>query len=406
MIGRWKLVKLKRKSIFNILYTAYLINMVFEESNFSMFSPISVLLSGTRFLILLLLILLAATMNTRGYKSILISMVIWSISSAFNMILKSSGIRLMIMILLIYCSRCSTMEEIFRNGIKTLTTVSLFIIICSQIGIVEDSINIRYSHDFLGRLFSNGRYVRHSFGFLFSNQVPFFLMIIYFLVIVRYKEFLGLWKHICIQILNSAVFIYCGSRTIFLLIFLMGILCFMVHVKNCIISKKTKRLKFCGGIVVFPLCCAFSILISYFYNESLYFLNVMSNFRISNAQKAMRAYGLHFLSADVSAGTHVGVVDVIVDNGYVMLMLREGVIIGILVIMFWTYIGYVAEKNHNDYLKIVLLVFAVSNLIDYHLLSYRVIPLLCILLNKKDPLLGGNQSDKNNKRKKREVLIC
>ena len=76
----------------------------------------------------------------------------------------------------------------------------------------------------------------------------------------------------------------------------------------------------------------------------------------------------------------------LVDNGYVLILLQRGIILTIMVIVMWSYLTYIAEKNRDKYMVLSLILIAVASLIDNHLISYKMIPFYCTFISGQDEI--------------------
>lgn len=382
-------IKINKKPIFEIILFFYIFNMVLEESNYALISGIGEILSIFRFLILIVLLILILEAGVKMNDNSLLTISMFMIFSLLNMVFSGGGIRFSIILLLILYSRGVKLENIIKVSIKSLIFSTFFIISSSVLGVIQDTINTRAVAKTAGAILT-GEYIRHSGGFLMSNQIPFILLYIYAYIIVLYKEKLKLKGHLVFQLLNFVVFEYCGSRTMFLLIGLIAVafLALKLLYKFEIPYKSSLKKM---SILVFPVFCFSCFIGTYKIGKDLLNpVNIVFNFRFSNMYETIKFYGIHLIGNPSTVGTTDSLNGVVVDNGYLMLFLQKGLVIGSIVISCWIWLTYISIKKENNYLLIFLLIFAVANVIDYHFISYRNIPFFCILTHADDILLNCN----------------
>lgn len=395
-------IKIKKEPIFEIILFFYIFNMVLEESNYALINVIGEILSISRFLILIVLLILILEAGVKMNDNSLFTISIFIIFSLLNMVCSGGGIRFSIILLLILYSRGVPLEKIFKASIKSLVFSIVFVISSSLLGIIQDTINTRVVAKTAGAILT-GDYIRHSGGFLMSNQIPFFLFYLYAYAIVLYKERMKIKGHLAFQLLNLVVFEYCGSRTMFLLTGLIAVVFLLTKLlSKCVILYKNTLKKM--SILVFPIFCLFCFIGTYLFGMNLLNpVNIVFNFRFSNMYETIKYYGIHLIGNPSTVGTTESLNGVVVDNGYLMLFLQKGLVIGVVVISIWVWLTYISVKKENNYFLIFLAIFAVANVIDYHFISYRNIPFFCILTHADDILLKCNLK-RNDICKRRELL--
>ena len=382
------------------LLSLYIVAMVLGDSNYTQIAFVDSSLTVLKLIVLAglsLIILINKKWKERKYSLLLLTILAINIIGMFQNGLEINIINL---VLLIFASERVKITKIFKTFLMVYTICVLFVVASSLLGIVEDSINIRYSGDIIARLILHSdRYVRHSYGFLFSNQIPFALLTLYLVMIALMGENEKNSWHVVIQLLNVITFILSGARIIFVLIVLSLIF--------CLIKNKSKHDGFGNtlrAIVkwIYPVLTLFCLSAVYvFYDKIPYWLNAGTNFRFTYAYRTISTYGLHLFGSGFSAGTTNSIVSnyAILDNGYLMLLVQRGILMGIFVIMMWTAISCIAAKKNNTYIIIPLIIIALANLIDYHILSYRFLPFMILVLHRKDASLDylGRSKKLNNK---------
>ncbi len=395
--------KIKSSNIFMFLYEAYLINQVFSESQFNKITLIHTLLFATRYIILLGLVILIMIKNNTSSKNKLVLLVILTAFTILNMLIADGGLAMLPIILLVWNSKGYSIEKIFSTTIITLLLSHLFVMLCVLLGVIKDNIDYRYIGSYAGSFFS-GQYRRHDMGFLVHNQIALMFLIIYLMIIAYKQDKIKWYESFVIMVLNYIIFHFFGSRTVFLLT---TVVCIMYYVIRFIGSKKKKSsLKDGKGLlwIIYPFCTLISFVATLTYNPSSrisQILDLFFNNRLYLSKEAINFFGIGIIGAGKYAGTYnsVELVENTVDNGYISLFLQQGLIVAFVVIGIWCYLTYIAQKSGNKFLTLVFVVFAVENIVNTHLISYKMLPFFCILLNTKDKFIAGNLIWVNHKKK-------
>lgn len=370
--------------IYNILLTVFVFFSVLKDSNYQLIGNLKNILSYPLDLVLILMVIyLFFLLRKVKINSYLLFIVIGMIiSDIFIMIYHGFDVQVFTMFIFAICSFQIDFNKIIKDFLFTYICGCLFIFLSCKFGIIENSINVRYSSDLLSKyILHSNMYIRNSFGFIFSNQVPFALMTVYMLLILLKKEKLKWYHHFIVQILNLYTYVYCGSRTIFIIVFILMILYLWlpkIYMKTFSYNSRNIILK--GNIFIY--LTFISLLSIILFTVLPYKINVILNFRLENAYSAFKYYGLSIFGSGYSAGSSEGLINIIVDNGYQMLFLQRGVIFGALEILLWTYITKKSIKEKNIYFIIVVYAIAIANFIDYQIISYRFLPIICYAFKK------------------------
>lgn len=381
--------RIRIKDLYLPLLSLYIIAMVFGDSNFSKIQAIDSIVFLIKIIVLFglsVIIIGIGNISNKKYLFLLFGIIIINVVA---MIRNGMELNILNLVLLIFASEKINMKKIFKTFLITYIVCTIVVIISSQIGIIEDTINIRYSLDSLARLLlGTEKYERHSLGFQFSNQVPFSLLSIYLISISMKQKNLKMFWHIIIQGLNILFFYTCGSRSTFVLVILTTLLYWIAARKeNTLLLKLLSKVaKYMYPILTILCFTAVNIL----YDRLPYWLNAFSNFRFTYAKRTIDYYGIHLLGSGFEAGTVKSAIKeyAVLDNGYLMLLVQRGILLGILVIILWTLVSIIAAKKKNVFLLLSLVVIALANLIDYHILSYRFIPFMIILFHSSDPTIS------------------
>lgn len=393
-----KLKKLTKKQfMFNMLLSIYVCVMLLDESNFIVYTRMNMIITFAKLFVLCGLILYFFRYQNHIKKDATFYLLVTLLcTNLIGMIRSGTEINILLFIGFILASYKNELENVYKVFLWIFCITILIVIISSKIGIIEDIINIRYGEDFFSKIFfQEGKYIRHSFGFLNNNQIAFYLMTIYIMLFALKREKLKWYFHFLIQVLNIIVFVYCGSRFVFAIIILMDIAYYIIPKMD----RKIQNLIISIGKYAFIIFSLLSILTVIEYKKIPFSVDAFFNFRFTYAYRVIQKNGIHLLGS----GLGINVPNVgngnyeyeVLDNGYLVLLVQRGIIFGSILILLWSKAARKAAKKHNIYFLIALLALACENFIDYQILSFKFVPLLFFLYNPKDLILQKN--DKKEK---------
>jgi hypothetical protein len=105
------------------------------------------------------------------------------------------------------------------------------------------------------------------------------------------------------------------------------------RVKN--IGRYLNKIKYLFYFFI-PVLALTNILAAFLFGANLTNpINILLNFRLSNIYETINFYGFPLIGTESSVGTINSLNGVVVDNGYLMLLLQKGAIIGIIVLLAW-----------------------------------------------------------------------
>ena len=385
MLNKIKFKRMTEKQIiFNVLLEIYVFIMILDESNFAGYTWVNKIITIGKLFILCGLVGYFFKYQNKIKKDVTFyALLMLLFINVIGMAKSGTEINTLLFIVFILASYKNDLEYIYKNFLLAFCFSILVVIISSKIGIIEDMVNIRYGEDFLSRLFFyDGGYVRHSFGFLNNNQIPFYLMTCYVMLVAWKKDKLKWYIHLIIEILNVIIFVRCGSRFVFGIIVLMNIVYYIVPKMN----KKVQNIVLVFGKYAFIFFMLLSIISVIGYKKIPFSVDAFFNFRFTYAYRIIQKNGIHLLGMGFGINTvhsSIGNYEVL-DNGYLALLVQRGIIFGGLLIYLWSKTAFKAARKHNIYLMFALLLLACENFIDYQILSFKFIPLLFVLYNLKD----------------------
>lgn len=381
-------MKIEKRTIFLTGYSLYILTNVFIESEFADLGPMGKILRLLKYMGILFVILSCyndAKLDIKRTKIIGILIFI----SLINMIVFNGGTAIVEIAIIIGCFAMirDNLKDIFKWSIYNLTVGHIIIMLLSFVGILEDHITTRWVGSYMGSFFG-GEYIRHQMGFLASNQIPLTLMIVYIMFIAYKKEKITIKEQLLFLILNMCCFISFGARVSFLLIIGAFFVYCILRISDKFFPNWTIKTNFIW--ILYPFCMMISVILGYFYNSGSnlwLLLNDIFYNRIRWAHAGLKHYGLSILGYGLKAGQATGTNgENLVDNGYVLILLQRGIILTIMVIVMWSYLTYIAEKNRDKYMVLSLILIAVASLIDNHLISYKMIPFYCTFISGQDEI--------------------
>lgn len=381
-------MKIEKRTIFLTGYSLYILTNVFIESELADLGPMGKILRLLKYMGILFVILSCyndAKLDIKRTKIIGILIFI----SLINMIVFNGGTAIVEIAIIIGCFAMirDNLKDIFKWSIYNLTVGHIIIMLLSFVGILEDHITTRWVGSYMGSFFG-GEYIRHQMGFLASNQIPLTLMIVYIMFIAYKKEKITIKEQLLFLILNMCCFISFGARVSFLLIIGAFFVYCILRISDKFFPNWTIKTNFIW--ILYPFCMMISVILGYFYNSGSnlwLLLNDIFYNRIRWAHAGLKHYGLSILGYGLKAGQATGTNgENLVDNGYVLILLQRGIILTIMVIVMWSYLTYIAEKNRDKYMVLSLILIAVASLIDNHLISYKMIPLYCTFISGQDEI--------------------
>lgn len=381
-------MKIEKRTIFLTGYSLYILTNVFIESELADLGPMGKILRLLKYMGILFVILSCyndAKLDIKRTKIIGILIFI----SLINMIVFNGGTAIVEIAIIIGCFAMirDNLKDIFKWSIYNLTVGHVIIMLLSFVGILEDHITTRWVGSYMGSFFG-GEYIRHQMGFLASNQIPLTLMIVYIMFIAYKKEKITIKEQLLFLILNMCCFISFGARVSFLLIIGAFFVYCILRISDKFFPNWTIKTNFIW--ILYPFCMMISVILGYFYNSGSnlwLLLNDIFYNRIRWAHAGLKHYGLSILGYGLKAGQATGTNgENLVDNGYVLILLQRGIILTIMVIVMWSYLTYIAEKNRDKYMVLSLILIAVASLIDNHLISYKMIPFYCTFISGQDEI--------------------
>lgn len=376
-----KKLVINSKLFFFIAYTIYIFSNIFLETTITSINSIGFILRSTKFIslaVIVLLFLFKLRINNREDKIILVVFLLAFINTVFCN--GGSVIFEILIILTGYRNLKLTESDMLKSSIIALIVGHALVVLLCYCGVLQDEVASRWIGSYMGSFFE-GEHVRHSMGFLASNQIPLTMMLVYVMLISHKGGKIKIWTNLVVLILNFIFFQFFGSRVSFLLIIFIVIIYYIFKIKVVKIFKPILKLAWMSFII----CAIVSIVCSVLYdsdNEVWHFINDVFYNRLRWNHAVLNEYGVNLFGFGLEVGKSTGDFgENIIDNGYVMILLQRGVLLACLIIAGWSFLMYKAEKEKKYYVVLSLFIIAVASLIDNHLLSYKLIPYYCMIFD-------------------------
>lgn len=311
--------------------------------------------------ILLLLINEIISKEPISYKIVVIASIMAILTLYMFIPVTSYRVRIVSLTpIFMFCSRNIDTKKIAKFSYILLSTLLIVTIVSSQLGLIRNYFEL-----------AGGRN-RFYLGFLYSLYGPTILLSIAYAQCYLSKEHFNFFRIIVIFLGNIYLFYMTNSRLAFLLTVLvvLGVvlLQYMPSIFKNSISKFLMKYSFI-------MCSILSILVTYYYNPQNNMLNKIDSFlsrRLFYGKNGINIYGIHLFPQKITfvgnGLSHEGLKSIgvynYVDCLYLQFLLRYGVILFVLFLVFLTYVQKSALKKGNYHLLFLGAVCAVQFVID------------------------------------------
>lgn len=366
-------VKIKIKNLVYLLaYALLLVKIALANTTFVEFVDVRGYLFKIVYLVAFLLI---------GYKLIYIDkyvinsvlIIVCFVSFGILGFASSNYTELLVMIMLIVGAKGIRLKNITQCYFYVYGTVMLIALIAASIGLIENYC-----------VQSNAYRVRWALG----NTYPTDFAAGIFFMLLAYSNMKQKWKiryTLVWSIVIAVVYYYTDARTSCLLS-VMYLILLMLFNKLFLNNERPFLCKTIHGIsvIIFPLMAFLSYVAVFLYdkgNSIIKALNVILNYRIGFASKAINEYGIPLLGQKIKMlgagwGTDVSQSYFYIDNGYYYMAIVFGIFISIIVISGFTLSAY---KTKNTKIHIIIIMLAINGLIEPRFINYLYNPFLMLI---------------------------
>lgn len=272
--------------------------------------------------------------------------------------------------ILVWCCRKVDFKDIALVSIAITISLSLLIILLSQLGIIVDYI------------WDPGTRNRHGLGFLYCTTLShLFLNVVLLWVFLRRND-LKVIEVAFILVLDVVIFFFTGSKNSFALVIFALCLWLLLRLFGDKISGQIIQPLL--GQWVFPIFALLSLIASLAYDPALagwdWLNNVLTN-RLSQTHAALFDYGVmpfgqelplagNGLTPDGVLEQTTGVFDTnFIDNSFMYILLHLGWITFVVAISMLFLLGRRAAAIREKYLTLALFVMALHAIFDPQLIS-------------------------------------
>ena len=247
-----------------------------------------------------------------------------------------------ILVLLIYNLKRIDIEKIFKISSKILFAGISMVLIACLLRILPDILTSRNTVVDIA-------YNRHSFGFYHSNVLPLliFYLEVYYICLVK-ENFKRIYI-LCFMFFSIVVNLFCNSRNALLVSIILS--CCLLFWRKGLKKNEHKGLYWITilsipGMSIFSIAMTFLLLKGGIWNAVDTFFS--GRFRLAIFK--IRRIGIHlinimsnedYVSDNVTYANGVNLNSVVLDNGYLYVMLRYGV----LIIIFYIVVAYLLAKK-------------------------------------------------------------
>lgn len=274
----------------------------------------------------------------------------------------------------ILATKTVTPNRIISAFVNTVVVLVFFIVVFSQLGIVQDVVG-----DKLHR-------ARHYLGFSWTTTAPILFLFAVWGIIYLRKGYLSIIASIAILLVSSFFYVMTNTRFAYL-ISIVTIIMFLVLYNYSFCKRFVRNNKYL--FILFPeICALISLILFVLYDENnkwWYLANQLLSGRLYLGKSALNTYGIHALGNKITwigfelDGSINGVYNY-VDCSYLSILLQYGVVILFLILAGYSFLMYYAIKNKRFYLTWLLVLVLLFSIIEPRLFNFSFNPFFLILL--------------------------
>lgn len=343
-----------KKTILYIAYSVYLILGIIESSFYAIYVQ-----NYSKIILLscIILLVLGESITFRvNYKDMMLGIVL---IACFVYLYLFIGLGVSLIPLFMYSTRNIDITGIIKISYIISVILLIIIILSSYLGVIENYIYYDTTRE------------RQYLGFRYALYPSSILCNIIFLKVYLEKERIS-WKSIILLLISSYIlYTLTDSR----LTFVLGLLILVFSAVNKIIPNICEKILSRLLIFSYVFVGIISLYFTLNYNHLIDWqenLNEILGGRLSLGYSTLEFYGYGLFGREVElVGNGLDVNGIVnsssynyVDNLYVQLLLKTGVLFLVFFIICMTYVTYLTYKQKNLYLYVILVVLALHGLID------------------------------------------
>lgn len=269
---------------------------------------------------------------------------------------------IVLLIAFVYCGRDIAFEKIAKLTEYVSSVMLIAIILSAYVGIIQN-----YTELF------DGRY-REYLGFRYALYPAAIIFNITALILYKKRKKLKIHDILILLLSNSFIFYKTNSRLSFYMSVVMILCMFLFQIFPSILEKS--KILHVGMTLSFVISCVGSIMMTVKFSDSInwmYTINDFLNNRLKFGKRSLILYGVSFWGKHNmewigngldSAGNKSTKTYLWVDNCYISIMQRFGIIVMIIVVLLLTYTLIKCLKNKNYYLMFMLTFIAGHCIVD------------------------------------------
>lgn len=308
-----------------------------------------------------------------------------------------SRIRLLAAWSLIYGLREDNPKKLAEVAFLTTLTTWLFIVLSSEFGIIKNYIEVASFR------------TRHYLGFRYSLYPSTYVLNIILMATYIKQQWIKFWQIILLFTLNVWTFIQTGSRLTFISSCVILLLITLIKVFPQILKIRSSILNYFSFSYWAATALSFWAVMSYNPVSSVWTkLNSFLGGRIALSIKSLELYGMKLFGGKVEwvgngldmHGKQLPGNYLFVDNLYINIAQRFGIVFLLLLLVLMTAVIYKAIKNNEFILAMILTIIAFHGIIDnlMFLLHYNMFWLFIGIV------LLGSVSNTNKEQQSKEQI--
>lgn len=350
----------------------------------------------------------------KGYKNINECLIEITYLTVFIMIFRGTGYWFLLELgFLVLEAKDISYKKILGLYFFIGSSIMIITIFGSLTGTIKDLIYI-----------DDGMY-KHAFGIVYTTDFGahiFFLVLAY----LAYRDkSSGFILNAILFFIAIILYLYSGTRNTSgsLLLLILGNL-YIVYTDKVIIKNNNGVRKFENVklrviryidyclILSVPILAFLSIYATIVYSSDnivLSIINSVTSGRLNLGQSAIKKYGMSLWGAPFdmigAGGNTVWRSDYnFVDNSYVMIFIRYGVILLLLTTVACVWIAIKAYKAKKRFLLVILCAIAIQCTIEHHLLEIAYNPFILLVFSKMDYSIIFNSMTSSKERKRASIV--
>lgn len=262
----------------------------------------------------------------------------------------------------VYCGHNLSFEKIAKLTIYVSSIILVFVVLSSYAGIINNYIEIVQTRR------------REYLGFRYSLYPAAIIFNITALILYLNRRKIKLWHVLLLGASNFFIFYKTNSRLSFYMAVVMIVMIpFFQRFPKILQNSKMLHI---GMGMSFIIAAASSYVLTVKYNSSIEWMNTLNNIfnnRLKYGNRSLVMYGVSLLGKHNmewvgngldSAGNKSTQTYLWVDNFYISILQRFGILVSIIIILLLTFTLFKCWKNQNYYLMFMLTLMAGHCMVD------------------------------------------